>query len=101
MEKWQKMHEFEKNVSRKIKLKTNIEKQVQLEIAKDKITNPQKYNFLGQKALNDYVIYKEFDEFGLNIDKKNLGDKYLREVKEKVKFSRIKTNPVESNEEKK
>ena len=42
------------------------------------MNNPQKYNFLGQKALNDYVIYKEFDEFGLNIDKKNLGDQYLK-----------------------
>ena len=30
LEKWQKMHEFEKNVARKIKLKTNIEKQVEL-----------------------------------------------------------------------
>lgn len=71
------MLEFDKNITRKIRLKTNIEKKIEMEIKKDKTNNPQKYNFLGQKLLNDYQIYREFDNFKLNIDRNNLGNQYL------------------------
>ena len=94
-EKLKRMHNFEKNVSQRIKIKTNIEKKMEMEINKDKIKNPFKYNFLNQKALNDYVIYKQFDQFGLNIDKKGLGNEYLKEIKDKVKDSKVRTIPDE------
>lgn len=34
-------------------------------IAKDKAENPMKYNFLRQKNLNDYQIYKDFKNFNM------------------------------------
>ena len=35
-------------------------KKVTVEIAIDRGKNPMKYNFLNQKALNDFQIYGEF-----------------------------------------
>lgn len=36
----------------------------------DKLKNKKKYNFLSQKALSDELIYEEFKDFDINIDKK-------------------------------
>ena len=53
-------------------------KKVKVEIAIDKGKNPHKYNFLGQKALNDFQIYGQFREFELNVNAKEIGKEYLR-----------------------
>lgn len=39
-------------------------------ILNDKHRNPQKYNFLSQKALSDQQIFENFPEFGINVDLK-------------------------------
>lgn len=41
---------------------------MKIEINIDKGKNPLKYNFLGQKALNDYQIYGEFKDFQINVN---------------------------------
>lgn len=58
------MKQFEQ-VASKIKLNVNIHKNIEIQIAKDKAENPMKYNFLRQKHLNDYQIYKDFKNFNM------------------------------------
>ena len=41
-----------------------------MQIMADKLKNKHKYNFLSQKALSDEIIYEEFKDFDMNIDKK-------------------------------
>ncbi len=41
-------------------IRTSDQKQLEAEILKDKLANPFKYNFLGQKGLSDFQIYEEF-----------------------------------------
>ena len=49
-------------------------KKVKIEIALDKGKNPFKYNFLRQKALNEFQIYGEFKDFEMNVNGKDLGN---------------------------
>jgi hypothetical protein len=46
-----------------------------------------KYNFLRQKQLSDYQIFKDFKNFNIEIDGKQLGNSYLRQVINKNKIS--------------
>lgn len=46
-----------------------------------------KYNFLRQKQLSDYQIFKDFKNFNIEIDGKQLGNSYLRQVINKNKNS--------------
>jgi hypothetical protein len=46
-----------------------------------------KYNFLRQKQLSDYQIFKDFKNFNIEIDGKQLGNSYLRQVINKNKSS--------------
>lgn len=45
----------------------------------DKIKNPQKYTLL-QKSLTDQQIYEEFQNYIPNIDRKEIGINYLKEL---------------------
>ena len=51
-----------------------------MEIEIDKGHNKKKYNFLGQKSLNDFQIYGEFKDFQMKSDPKELGKEYLKEL---------------------
>lgn len=46
-----------------------------------------KYNFLRQKQLSDYQIFKDFKNFNIEIDGKQLGNSYLRQIINKNKNS--------------
>lgn len=52
-----------------------------LEIEKDKTKNPQKYHFLKMKNLTEEQIFKEFQDFEMDFDSKNIGKQYLYESK--------------------
>lgn len=73
------MKEFER-VQNKIKINVNLHKNMEILIAKDKAENPMKYNFLRHKNLNDYQIFKDFKNFNMEVDGKQLGNSYLNQV---------------------
>lgn len=49
----------------------------QFEIAKDKASNPQKYHFLKLKNLTDEQIFRDFKDFEMNFNNRQLGNQYL------------------------
>ena len=53
-------------------------KKIEIEIALDKAKDPFKYNFLGQKSLNDFQIFGEFKSFSISSDAKEIGKGYLQ-----------------------
>lgn len=62
---------------------TSDQKQLESEILRDKLRNPHKYIFLGQKGLSDFQIFEEFKEFQVDNNQRKLGVEYLNEQKEK------------------
>ena len=75
--KLKRRKEFQEKL-KEIPITIDEAKKVKIEIAIDKSKNPMKYNFLGQKALNQFQIYGEFKDFDLKINSRELGKAYLQ-----------------------
>ena len=71
---------YAKKVKRSVAVMIDESKKVKVEVAIDRGKNPKKYNFLGQKALNEFQIYGQFQDFELNNNPKQLGIEYLRQL---------------------
>ncbi len=88
-DKIRRVKKFESKL-RLIPLRIDQEKKLEADIANDKLRNRHKYNFLSQKALSDEQIYREFKDFDINIDKKEVGNQYFQEFKDRNKLLKRK-----------
>ena len=68
-------------------VKVDSERSHLFEIARDKAQHSRKYHFLKLKNLTDEQIFRDFKDFEMNFDTKQLGNQYLEESKGHLKKS--------------
>ena len=83
-EKVERRREFNNKI-RNLPVSINEQKRMKLLIEKDKSKNILKYQLLNRKGLSDYEIYEHSNRLVLPKNSKEIGNKYLEELREKNK----------------